>query len=83
MKKEAQSKDLKGLHATLTFSQSKSCHEPPCRPQEQPAFLTAAGFGLPSPWLFQDQCIAEARQVSLIHTSCNPCFQCFSELFFL
>lgn len=53
MKKEAQSKDLKGLHATLTFFKSKSCHEPPCRPQEQPGFLTAAGFGLPSPGFFE------------------------------
>lgn len=52
MKEEAQSKDLKVLRASFTFSKSKSCFGLSCRTWEQPGFLVTAGFGLPSPKVF-------------------------------
>lgn len=52
VKEGAQSRDLRVLRASLTFSKSKSCSELSCRTQEQPGFLVTDGFGLPSPKVF-------------------------------
>jgi len=65
MEEEAPSKSVKVFHASLRCSKSQSCCELCCRTRGQPEFFTAAGFAMPSPWLFRGQCISEFRHVSL------------------
>lgn len=77
MKKEAQSKHLKFLCASL---KSKSCCELSCRTGSSwgPSSLDLLGLSL----LGEIHHISEFRQVSPVHTSCNPHSRPFPELLF-